>query len=235
MNQKMKITAKALVLLERIIRSCPPRMSNSGREAKNVLYKLSQRGEDLSWEDFLGELKIDNLSESVFGHFHNTAECMGVDEIDECFVVEYFSGEFHFKEIVRKIENNDVKLMEIIDPFARERISVAHLLRPGFLEDISGEGFSVRYENGDNSFITKNLFPYKADMSCFEKGSLVWIHLVSIIGLADRVMAKVALDSQEKNQPFIESCKPFLENGLDAGLLSTYSAWAENACGLFCE
>ena len=85
MKEKMKMTAEGLSLFERIIRSCPPRMSNSGLQAKERLFALSKSGKSIFVSDFLERLEIKDPSKSVFGHFFNTARKLGVDEIDEAF------------------------------------------------------------------------------------------------------------------------------------------------------
>lgn len=235
MEKKIRITAKGLDLLERIIRSCPPRMSNSGLEAKRVLYDISKNGEAIFFDQFVRRLGITDLSGSVFGHFYEVASLVGVGEIDERFVVEYFSGEFHSSEIARKIERGDIELMKQVDPFYEWRVIVAHLLMPGFLEEVSETGFSVRYENGDISFIIGSLLPYGSDFLSFEKDMLVWVHLSSIIGRADPGLANVALESQKGNKLFREACTKVAKSGMDARALIQYSSWAKKACELFCE
>lgn len=231
--EKMIMTAKGIYLLERIIRSCPPRMSNSGLEAKERLFALSKSGKNISIDYFLEELEIKDLSESVFGHFLGAAEHLGVSEINDQFVVEYFAGEFHSSEIARKMEEGDIRLMEEISSLFKWYVTVMHMLMPCHIENLSKLGFAVRYDNGEMNFTIKNLIPYGCDLFGYEKDDLVWVHLSSVIGKADKKLAEIALESQEKNVVFQKACRKIPKSGLDARVLIQYSHWAKEACKMF--
>lgn len=230
---KKIITAEGIALFDRVIRSCPPRMSNSGLEAKAKLFALSKSGKNISVDYFLERLEIKDFSKSVFGHFFDVAEKLGVNEIDDRFVVEYFSGEFHSLEIAKKIEEGDIKLMEEISPLFKWYVTVMHMLMPCHIENLSESGFAVRYNNGEISFAIKNLIPYGCDLFGYEKNDLVWVHLSSVIGKADKKLAEIALESQEKNVVFQKACRKIPKGGLDVRALVQYSHWAKEACKMF--
>lgn len=231
--EKMIMTAKGIYLLERIIRSCPPRMSNSGLEAKERLFALSKSGKSVFVSDFLERLEIEDLSKSVFGHFIDTAEELGVDKIDDRFVVEYFSGEFHSAEIARKVEEGDIELMKYITPLFKHYVTITHLLMPVSLEGLTENSFIAKYENEDMKINILSLVPYKEDLPVLEKNALVWMHLSSIIGIADRELAKVALESQRRNISFWQACQKVSKIGVDTEALIQYNVWAKKAFDLF--
>lgn len=235
--RKIRITPEGLTLFERVMRSCPPRASNGGQETKRLLYNLANEKKDLNVGEFLKKLNVMDLSGTVFGHFFGIAEKLGVNEIDEQFVVEYFSGEFHSAEIIRKVDEGaidvDMDLMKKIEPLYKWFVIVSHLLMPAYLLGFSETGFIVRYQNGERNFNIKNLIPFSGDFLVFEKETLVWTHLSSIIGKADEKLAKIALESQKKNEFFQEAYRKVSRNGINAEALIAYHVWAKKAHNLF--
>jgi len=233
MKKEMKITAKGLFLLERIIRSCPPRISNGGLGTKKMLFSLAKEKKDLFANDLLEKLQIKDFFGSVFSHFFGVAEELGVSKIDERFIVEYFSGEFHFSEITRKIEEGDIELMKYITPLFRHYVKITHLLMPVSIRGLVGNSFLVRYENGDMKFNILSLVPYKEDLPMFKKDTLVWMHLSSIVGIADKNLAEIALESQQRNASFWQACQKVSKIGIDTEALIQYNVWARDAFYLF--
>jgi len=234
MNRKIFFDVPGLVFFERLMRSCPPRSTNGGREFKEKLFLCSQ--EEKIQSDFaslMDKLGVIGWQETTFGHFFHYLIGQNTEVIGEREVIGYFGGMPHFNNISQKLESGQIDIPKSLGanyPFA---VSVIHTLLLVTIESLDANLINARYENSEMSVLVHNLLPLAEFKNKMEAGMRVWTHLGSIVAVsADQGAEEFSLKLQKDSEKFMQICARFEEKGINTARLH-YRAWAEIASTLF--
>lgn len=214
----IKIKPKGLFFLERIVRSCVPTPNNGGMASREYLLKLAKKGEKIEFDSFRDEFPLVNSCPvglyNVYDHIREAAEKDGLTEIDEDFILDFFSGNYHIERASYDIREE--KIAEIVGKKYAVMDYVAHVLLPVTISEIRNDFFSATYSNGGCSFEIRSLVAFPEEKEKIKLGDFVLIHYASIVfaGVEKDVVSRM-LAAQFKHDEFMNACKSISASGID--------------------
>jgi len=230
MPKELYISERGMDLLERVIRSCPPEMTNGGLEAKKILFNLSRKKDPVKWSDLVATLPVEHFELSIFAHIQSIAEEKSVAEIDDLFIADYFGGSPHIDRVRGFVKYHDFSMTG--DLHYEPKFLVSHILLPVQIVDVSEHGFVGVY-HGNVDIIMKNLIPYVGESRLIEASATVLCHHSSIISVCSRYEVVDALmKAQFSSETFSSSCLGIKGAVIDHARMISFP-WAKQAQKLF--
>lgn len=211
------IGQSGLNLLERIVRSCVPTLSNGGIEGKKYLAMLVQKGESIPFNYLLeGIAKNSRLIKKydMYEHIHEEAKAQKIKEIDRCFLINFFACHPHIDRASQDIK--DECIAEALGSEYAWKDYISHILLPLVVTNVADGLVCAKYENKDISFEIKNLVPIPEEKSCIKPGISILSHYASIVSSDISVFEMgTILKMQTMHDEFMDVCEKISEKGID--------------------
>lgn len=211
------IGQSGLNLLERIVRSCVPTLSNGGIEGKKYLAMLVQKGETVPFNDLLeGIAKNSQLIKKydMYAHILEEAKAQKVREVDRNFLMNFFACHPHIDRASQDIK--DECIAEAISLEYAWKDYISHILLPLVVINTADGLVCAKYENKDISFEIKNLVPIPEEKSCIKPGIPILSHYASIVSTDISIFEMgTLLKMQTTHDEFMDVCEKISEKGID--------------------
>lgn len=176
------ITAKALEMLQLIMRGCPKSLTNGGDKARQYLYRCSRDNSNVSVREFSDEVKswrdvirtqdngatLDSLYDVYFDVINTTQ-----GDVDEKAVIDFFAGQPHARKILQDIENEKERGYSEL---YRQKMLFAHMLIPMRIANMENGRYFGVYDAGNGLLKMKNLLCFAESSNSFKKGEVALVH-----------------------------------------------------------
>ena len=224
-KERKKLTMNALVLLEKIVRSCPPTPSNGGGKMKTFLMSSAKKA-------FEGKLYFDSIIDkfdSIRGNtdsynvYTDMEKHIASGDVNFFTVMNFFAGDVH---INRAIIDKNADVMSKLSQLERDKYAFSHVLIPIFLTNMEkgiGEGY---YEFGDSKIFIKNIRTFPGRKKRYSAGMSVLMHYSCIIDEIGDKIAQRMIEKQIKNISFLQVCENLKGATVDHAKMS-YDPWCE--------
>jgi hypothetical protein len=230
----MIITKSGLIMLEKMVRSCPPTPTNGGMSSKEYLLGLCKQGKEITFIEFRKNFpRVYGVKclYDVYEHINEYLESEGITKIKEEDIIRFFAGRPHIERAI--IDIKDEGLVEIIGASYADKALVSHVLLPVEIIGKDGKYFYGIYHGAEMEIHIKNLVPFPEAEHKITVGGKVLTHYASIVSSdVDPKMEKEIIKNQSKNADFMKACATVLkQKGIDHKKMLHFP-WAEKVLSL---
>lgn len=208
---------RGLELLERIVRSCVPTLSNGGIEGKKYLALLVQKGKPVLFDDLVERIAKRSVLEKkydMYAHILEEAKRQKTKEIDKDFLMNFFACHPHIDRAASDIKEEGIS--EAMGEEYANKDYVSHVLLPLTVTGIADGFVCAKYENKDISFEVKNLVPVPEEKAFIKPGIPVLSHYASVVHTNVSIFEmQTLLKIQATHDGFMNACEKVSEKGID--------------------
>jgi hypothetical protein len=195
----MKITREGLKLIMRIVLSCCTEIQHY-----KYLIKLLE-GNELRFET--KRIQEQFPSVKFYSQLVALAKSLQKPEVDEEVVAKFFGGREHESKVISELHSPDACGLSKI---RKEQNLFLHLLLPVEITEVKKGICSGTYRNEELSVRIKSLISFKEDEKEISAGSVVLIHLASIVMVKlSKKLADSLLEGQRELADFMKAVGTF--------------------------